>query len=153
MPAFDQATIDGYTASGAWDGATIADLVARNAAADPDGLAFIAPDAVLTWRGYEEASTRLAGYYAANGWRPGELVAVLLTGGALTHVAYLAAQKAGLVTVGLGPCSGDGEARQLLAQTGARSLLTRPAHRGRPAGELAGDLRERGLLDHHLAVS
>lgn len=152
MPAFDQATIDEYRADGSWDGERIADLVARNAAADPDGLAFIAPDATLTWQQYDDASTRLAGVYAAGGWASGDLVAVLLTGGALTHVAYLAAQKAGLVTVGLGPRSGDGEVRQLLAQTGARTLLTRPGHRGRDAGDMADELRGRGLLDHHLAV-
>jgi acyl-CoA synthetase len=148
MPAFDQATIDEYTASGSWDGDRIADLVARNAAADPDGLAFIAPDATLTWRQYDEASTRLAGLYGLGGCAPGDLVAVLLTGGALTHVAYLAAQKAGLVTVGLGPRAGDGEVRQLLAQTGARTLLTRPVHRGRDTAGLVAGLG----LDHHLAV-
>jgi acyl-CoA synthetase len=151
MPAFDQATIDEYTATGAWDGDRIADLVARNAAADPDGFAFLAPDATLSWREYDDASSRLAGFYADT-LAPGELVAVLLTGGALTHVAYLAAQKAGLVTVGLGPRSGDGEVRALLAQTGARTLLTRPAHRGRDTAELAARLRAEGLLDHHVAA-
>ena len=45
------------------------------------------------------------------------MVAVLLTGGALTHVAYLAAQKAGLVTVGLPPRGGDAEITHLLTHT------------------------------------
>src|SRR4051794_37643122 len=129
--------IDEYLAAGWWDATTIADLVARNAAADPDGLAFIASDATLTWRGYDEASTRLAGLYATAGWAPGDRLAVLLTGGALTHVAYLAAQKAGLVTVGLGPRAGDAEVAHVVRHTGAVALATRREHRGRPGKEIA----------------
>jgi acyl-CoA synthetase len=108
---------------------TIADFVAAN---PPDGVAFLAPDATLTWREYDELSSRLATAYARAGWRPGERLAVLLTGGALTHVAYLAAQKAGLVTVGIGPRAGDAEIAHLLRQTGAAALVTRATHRGRP---------------------
>lgn len=145
MTAFDRPTIDEYTAAGHWDGDRIADLVARHAAAQPDRPAFVAPDATLTWREYDELSTRLAGAYAAAGYRPGEPVAVLLTGGALVQVAYLAAQKAGLVTVGIGPRVGDAELRHLIQRTGARALVTRPVHRGRSA---AGLRETAGLRDH-----
>jgi acyl-CoA synthetase len=138
VPEFDQATIDAYYAAKAWDGDTIADLVAWNATSTPDGIAFVAPDATLTWREYDELSTRLAGAYVAAGWQPGQLLAVLLTGGALTHVAYLAAQKAGLVTVGIGPRAGDAEVAHLLRHTGARALATRRMHRGRPGADIAG---------------
>ena len=136
-PLFAPETIAAYRASGAWDDDTIADLVARNAARDPEGVAFIAPDATLTWREYDELSTRLAGAYVRDGWRPGDRLAVLLTGGALTHVAYLAAQKAGLVTVGLGPRAGDAEVTHLLRRSGAHGLATRQTHRGRPAAGIA----------------
>jgi acyl-CoA synthetase len=133
LPAFDQQVIGEYREQGAWDSDTVADLVARNAARDGDAIAFIAPDATLTWRDYDELSLRLAGALVQAGLAPGDLIAVLLTGGALVHVTYLAAQKAGLVTVGLGPRSSDTEIRHLLQLTGAATLLTRPAHRGRPA--------------------
>lgn len=133
LPAFDQQTIGEYREQGAWDTDTVADLVARNAAAQARAIAFIAPDATLTWREYDQLSLRLAGALVEAGLTPGDLIAVLLTGGALVHVTYLAAQKAGLVTVGLGPRSSDTEIRHLLRLTGAASLLTRPVHRGRPA--------------------
>ena len=149
MPEFDSATIAAYYASGAWDKDTVADMVARNASRSPDEIAFIAPDATLTWRQYDHLSTRLAGAYVAAGWQPGELLAVLLTGGALTHVAYLAAQKAGLVTVGLGPRAGDAEITHLLRHTGARALATRRSHRGRSGAEIA----ERVGAPHHVVLS
>ena len=94
MSEFSPTTVERHYADGSWDAATISDLVAGNAAAAPDGVAFHAPEGTLTWRGYDAAATRLAGAYALVGWAPGRPLAVLLTGGALTHVAYLAAQRA-----------------------------------------------------------
>jgi acyl-CoA synthetase len=152
VAAFDRDTIDAYRAAGAWDADTVADLVARQAVHRPDGTAFIAPDATLTWSDYRRLATRLAGGYATLGLRPGDLVAVLLTGGALVHVAYLAAQQAGLVVVGLAPRASDTEIAHLLRLTGARTLVTRPLHRGRPADQLAAAVRARDSLDRHLIV-
>lgn len=134
---YAEATVSRYYADGSWTKDTIADLVARNAAAAPDAIAFYAEDATLTWRAYDRLSTQLAGAYVLAGWRPGERLAVLLTGGALTHVAYLAAQKAGLVTVGLAPRAGDAEVAYLLSHTEAGGLVTRANHRGRPGWEIA----------------
>jgi acyl-CoA synthetase len=135
--AFAPEVIRAYYDSGDWDGDTIADLVTGNASRSPDGLAFIAPDATLTWRRYDELSTQLAATYVGAGWRRGEKLAVLLTGGALTHIAYLAAQKAGLITVGLGPRAGEAEIAHLLRLSGATALATREVHRGLPAGGIA----------------
>lgn len=137
MSEYPEATITRFYADGAWTAETIADLVAKNAAEAPDDVAFYATDATLTWREYDRLSTQLAGAYVLAGWRPGERLAVLLTGGALTHVAYLAAQKAGLVTVGLAPRAGDAEVAYLLSHTEAGGLVTRAHHRGRPAEEIA----------------
>jgi acyl-CoA synthetase len=131
---FDEATRERHTAAGHWDDRTIADLVRSN---PPDAIAFHAPDATLTWREYDDLSSRLAASYVERGWRRGDRLAVLLTGGALTHVAYLAAQKAGLVTVGLGPRAGDAEVTHVLRHTGAVALATRREHRGRPGAEIA----------------
>ncbi|MEV8514127.1 class I adenylate-forming enzyme family protein [Dactylosporangium sp. NPDC051484] len=113
---------------------TIADFVRGN---DPGGVAFHAPEGTFTWRDYDELSSRLAQSYVDAGFLPGERLAVLVTGGALTHVAYLAAQKAGLVTVGIGPRAGDAEITHLLRKTGAVALATRATHRGRPGAEIA----------------
>ncbi|MER7008699.1 class I adenylate-forming enzyme family protein [Dactylosporangium sp. NPDC000555] len=113
---------------------TVADFVRGN---DPGGVAFHAPEGTFTWRDYDELSSRLARSYVEAGFLPGERLAVLVTGGALTHVAYLAAQKAGLVTVGIGPRAGDAEITHLLRKTGAVALATRATHRGRPGAEIA----------------
>ncbi|GIJ66839.1 class I adenylate-forming enzyme family protein [Virgisporangium ochraceum] len=135
MPdAFPPEVVAAHTAAGHWDARTVTDLVRAN---PPDAVAFHAPDATLTWREYDDLSTRLAGRYVAQGWKRGDRLAVLLTGGALTHVAYLAAQKAGLVTVGLGPRAGDAEVTHVLRHTGAVALATRREHRGRPGKEIA----------------
>lgn len=132
--AFTPETVAAYTAAGHWDARTITDLVRGN---PPDAIAFHAPDATLTWREYDDLSSRLAASYVARGWHRGDRLAVMLTGGALTHVAYLAAQKAGLVTVGLGPRAGDAEVTHVLRHTGAVALATRREHRGRSGAEIA----------------
>lgn len=148
VPVFDSATVDEFTATGDWDERTIADLVAACAAKNPDGLAFIAPDSELTWREYDELSTRVAGAWARLGIRSGELIGVLMTGGSAVHVAYLAAQKAGLVIVGIGPRAGPAEVGHLLSVSGCTRLVTRREHRGRPASDLVCDL----ALDQHLTL-
>jgi len=143
---FAREVIERYYDSGDWTAETVAELVRRHATTDR--TAFIAPDATLTWRQYDDLSTRLAGALVAAGLLPGDRVAVLLTGGALTHVTYLAAQKAGLVTVGLGPRAGDAEVAHLVALTGAAALLTRSLHRGRSGAEIAA----RAGAPRHLVV-
>lgn len=77
---FSAATIERYHADGSWDADTIADLVARNAVATPEAVAFHAPEGTLTWREYDAAATRLAGAYVLAGLPPERPLAVLLTG-------------------------------------------------------------------------
>lgn len=148
MTAFSPELVAEYTRSGAWTDETIADAVARQAATQPDAPAIIAEDAVLTWREYDELSTRLAAALVTAGFAPGQHLAVLVANSAATHVAYLATQKAGLVIVGLGPRSGIAEIRHILGKTGTRAIMTRSVHRGRNATELAGELG----LDRHLVL-
>lgn len=145
MTAFSPEVVSEYTRSGAWTDETLADAVGRQAAAHPDTPALIAEDAVLTWREYDELSTRVAAGLVTAGFAPGQHLAVLISNSAATHVAYLAAQKAGLVIVGLGPRSGVAEIRHVLAKTGTQAIMTRSVHRGRSAPELVGEL---GLARH-----
>ena len=49
--------------------------------------------------------------------------AVLLPDGPGAHVAYVAAERAGLIVVGIGPRAGLAEVRHLLERTGASCLL------------------------------
>jgi acyl-CoA synthetase len=139
-PAFDRATIEEYTRSGDWDATTIADLVAGHAHTRPDATAFVAADSTLTWREYDELSTRVAGAWVAAGLAPGDHLGVLMTAGAGVHVAYLAAQKAGIVVLGIGPRAGTAEIRDLLEASGTTRLVTRRVHRGTPAADLTAEL-------------
>ena len=148
MAAFPPEIIAEYTSSGDWTDETIAQAVARQAAAKPAAPALLADDATLSWREYDELSTRLAAALVGLGLAPGDHLAVYLSNSAATHVSYLAAQKAGLVTVGLGPRSGASEIRHVLAKTKARTILTRDIHRGQTTAGIA----DRFGLDHHVVL-
>lgn len=115
---------------------TIAALVARRAREQPDQPAFIEAisGAALTWREYDDRSSRLAGPLADT-YTPGDRVALQLPDGPGVHAAMLACEKAGLVAVGIGPRAGAREAEYLVARTGARTLLTREPPLAEPGPE------------------
>ncbi len=105
--------------------ATIAEVVARNAARDPEGLAFVeaASGDALTWRQYDERSAAVAATLAA-AYATGDRVALQLPDGPDVHTAMLACEKAGLVAVGIGSRAGAREVEHLVARTGARMRFT-----------------------------
>jgi acyl-CoA synthetase len=148
-PMFDQAVIDTYVAAGWWGTETLGDVVARHAASRPDAPAFIVvdgdPPAVLTWACYHECSSQLAAVFAQAGLEPGDRLGVVLPDGATVHAVFLAAEKAGLVVVGIGARAGPAELRHLLTRTGAIALVTHPDLLGRPAGESVTSLRADGV--------
>jgi acyl-CoA synthetase (AMP-forming)/AMP-acid ligase II len=67
-------------------------------------------------------------------------VGVLLPDGIAVHVAYLAAQKAGVVVVCIGPRAGRQELRHLLTVSGATALISGEVHRDAPVSELVDGL-------------
>jgi acyl-CoA synthetase len=153
MPAFADDAIRSHYAAGHWDGETLARRIGANARLDPDAVAFATEDERLTWRAYDERSARLAAALAGAGLAPGDRVGVLLPDGPAVHVAYVAAEKAGLVVVGIAPRSRVNEVASLLAASDCRVLLTAPEHRGAPTVELVSELRERGRpVDLHLVL-
>ena len=78
---------------------------------------------------------------------------MLLPDGVAVHVAFVAAERAGLTVVGLGHRAGDDEIRHLVTLTAADALVTLGHHRGRPTAELADMLRTAGCaLRHHVVV-
>ena len=103
---------------------TIAELVAAHAAANPDGLAFASEGERLTWDAYDRWSDQLAGHLVAEGFRPGDRVAVKMPDGPGVHAAFVACEKAGLVVVGIGGRAGAREVDHLMTRTGARHLIT-----------------------------
>ena len=145
--------IKAYRAAGWWGTDTLADRVALHAERRPAAIAYTTGATSLTWSEYDKRSSALAAVLAASGLEPGDRLAVLLPDGPTVHLAYLAAEKAGLVVVGIGHRAGDREMRHLLGLTGARALLSHALHGGRTAEELRQALGSQGAaLAHHVVV-
>ena len=129
----------------------LAETIDAHAARIPDALAFAAGDDALTWRGYAQRSDALAAALVRAGLARGERVAVLLPDGPGVHVAFVATEKAGLVSVGIGPRAGEAEIRHLIARSGAVALVSRARHRDLDTRALVQRLRAEGApLRHHL---
>ena len=104
---------------------TIAGVVARWAAERPDAPAVAADDGRLTWAEYDRLSDSLAASLAESFPR-GARVATWLPDGVVAHVAWLALEKAGLVTVGIGWRAGKQEVTHLLSRSGASAIIVPP---------------------------
>jgi acyl-CoA synthetase len=110
-----------YRDAGYWDDTTIASVVARNARDQPDAIAFAGEHDRVTWREYDIRSTTRA--RALGGFAPGAKLGVLVPDGPLVHEVFVAAERAGLTVVGIGPRAGEREIEHLLATTGAVALV------------------------------
>ncbi|MDW5592806.1 class I adenylate-forming enzyme family protein [Conexibacter stalactiti] len=134
-----------YRAAGWWGTETVGDHVARARAANPGGAAFVTATTRMSWAQYDDAATALAQALAAAGFERGQHLAVLLPDGPTAHVAYLAAERAGLVVIGVAARSGVGEIVHLLRLAEADALLTHPQTRGVELAALLAQLRAEGL--------
>jgi len=142
-----------YRAAGWWGDTTVGDAVAGWATVHPDHDALIGDGRRATWSDYDARASALAGVLAGTGLPRGARVGVLLPDGIAVHVAFVAAERAGLTIVGLGHRAGDEELRHLLTLTGADALVTLVEHRGRPTTELVTTLQQAGCpLRHHVVV-
>lgn len=141
-----------YHARGWWGSASLAQVVAGHAERDPEGAAVISPDQRLSWSQYAARSDRLAGILCATGMARGERVVVLLPDGPTVHVAYVANEKAGLVTVGIGPRAARREIEHLIRKTGATTFLSRSRHRDLDMAALVDELRGDSPLRHHVVI-
>ncbi len=132
---------------------SLSEVIDAHAARTPEAAAFLEGEHVLSWGAYARASARLAAVLARLGLAPGERVAVLLPDGPGVHVAFVGAEKAGLVTVGIGPRAGAGEIRHLLAKTRASALLSHARGRELDLVALVAELRRQGLpVRHHVVI-
>jgi acyl-CoA synthetase len=142
-----------HRARGWWGDTTVGDAVAGWAATRPHGEALLADGRRATWAHYDERATALARVLAGTGLPRGSRIAVLLPDGVAVHIAFVAAERAGLTVVGLGHRAGDDEIRHLLRLTRADALLTLAEHRGRPTADLVAMVRAAGCaLEHHVVV-
>jgi acyl-CoA synthetase len=111
---------------------TLGALVAANAAAAGDRLAFLGGDHRLSWDEYHDRADALARALVDVGVRKGDRVAVWLADGPAVHICWVAIERAGGVIVGIGPRAGRREVDHLLATTGASWLLAPPGTDGGP---------------------
>ncbi len=111
---------------------TLSEVVAAHARRDPDGVAF-AGTGGCTWRGYSMQADALAATLAVQFPERGTRVAVQMPDGGDVHVLYLAAERAGLVAVGIGPRAGPREVDHIVERTGATALLQELPEPGDPA--------------------
>src|SRR5258705_1552142 len=101
----------------------LAETIDAHAARIPDALAFAAGDDALTWRGYAQRSDPLAAALVRAGLARGQRVAVLLPDGPGVHVAFVATEQAGPVSVRIGPRPRDGEVPQPTPRPSAGATL------------------------------
>ncbi len=96
----------------------------------------------------------MAGTLVALGLGGDDRVAMQLPDGIEVHAGLLAAERSGIVAVGIGARAGDAEIEHLTRRTSARALVTTATHRGRDAAEAVRSLQDRGVdLAFHVVVS
>ncbi|WP_091409485.1 class I adenylate-forming enzyme family protein [Friedmanniella luteola] len=129
----------------------LADLVAARAAERPDATALVEPGPpagpgprrTLSWAALDARVSAVAAGLTAQGLLAGQRLALLGPGSAAWVVAHLAALRAGVVVVPLDPQSTADETAVVLADSGARVLLS--ARGPGPAGVTTLPLTEDGL--------
>ncbi|MEJ2860679.1 class I adenylate-forming enzyme family protein [Actinomycetospora flava] len=106
------------------------ELLDGHAAARPDDVAFADDARDVSWRRLATTTRRLAGHLAARGVRPGDRVAMVMANAVETAETYLAIPRAGAVAVCLNPDAAPAELAYMLADSGARVVVTDVAHAG-----------------------
>ena len=102
---------------------TALEMFRAGVAADPEGVALRYFDGVITRRELDELSDALASGLLANGFAPGERLAVYLQNVPQFVIAMVATWKAGGVMVSINPMSRVRELSYLLKDSGATVLL------------------------------
>ena len=88
-----------------------------------DAVAFAGTDS-LSWAEYNARADAIARLLMAKYPERGTRIAVQMADGPGVHLLYLAAERAGLIVVGIGPRAGAREVEHLVDRTGAAALLT-----------------------------
>jgi long-chain acyl-CoA synthetase len=118
---------------------SLGDLVRRAASARPDGLAVVDDDVRLTWSALETNVSALAAALAGYGLQPGERIAIQAPTSVDFLTVYLAALQAGLVVVPVNPAYTVPELSHIIADSGARVLVTSSVVAVAAAAQLRGE--------------
>ncbi len=172
----DRETERRYTEAGWWGTETLSDIVARHATSSSPasslqddssllalqdtypkisatGAAFIEEDRYWDWQGYHLLAGRLAEFFADLDFERTERILVFLPDSGLLHAVYLAAERAGLIVVGVGRRAGKAELSHLIGRCEAVAFveLYEEEHRN---GYLFESLRsEHPHLRHHIQIA
>ena len=103
--------------------ASVHEMFARTAAAHPEKDALVGEEGCLTYTDLELRTARIAGGLTAAGLKPGDRVALLIANRFAFVEAYLACQRAGLVTVPLNIRQPAPEIAYACGQCGASALI------------------------------
>jgi long-chain acyl-CoA synthetase len=102
----------------------VADLVRRAAERDPDHPALVTEAARIGWAELDASVNRAATALTGLGLRPGDRLAIQLGNTPDFPAVYFGALRAGLAAVPTNTAYTQRELRQLLADSGARALVT-----------------------------
>ncbi|MEO8693713.1 MAG: class I adenylate-forming enzyme family protein [Acidimicrobiales bacterium] len=154
VAVFPPEVIAEYTRNGYWDDESIAQRIAAHAAARPDAIAFLGDDDLaLTWREYDEFSDGLAAALSQIGLHRGDPIGLLLPDGPTAHLLYVAAEKAGLVAIGVGPRAGLREIAHILGETATTTLVSLAEHRGADMHAFVDDIRSLDTpIEQHVVI-
>ncbi len=119
--------------------ANLADLVDRAATRDPDRAALIAGEELVTWAGLDARVDRTAAALVHLGLAPGDRVAVQLGNVVDFPATFFGALRAGMVAVPVNTGYTEPELAALLADSGARLLVTASAAAAASARRLGID--------------
>ncbi len=152
-PVVDESAAARYRSAGWWGDDTLSDMVTNLAQEQPGTTAFVGDGWRFDYRAYDRTSDRLASTLVSAGMQPGDRIAVFLPDGATAHSVYLANERAGLITVGLGSRAGSTEMRSIIERTGASALITLASHRGRDGNAIYSEVGGRGsTLTRHVVL-
>lgn len=103
-------------------------VIHNKAVQQPEHVAIIAPDGVLTYKQCDEMSSQLAAHLQKSGVRPGELIPVCFGKSLYAIVAMLAINKAGACFVPLDPSQPQSRLKSITRQLSPPLGLVSPQH-------------------------
>ena len=119
-----------YLASGQWQRRSLVDFVREHRTRTPSAPCYIDDVGTWSWAAVDQLTDEWAAVLIAAGLQRLDRLAIMLPDGAPVHLGFLAAEKAGVIAVGIGARAGYKEMSHLIARTGAKALLSGELHEG-----------------------
>src|SRR5829696_4767447 len=102
-----------YIADGHWQERSLVDVLRAARATAPNDIGYVDEVGSWTWTMIDELSDDWAAALLTTGLERNERVALLLPDGAPVHIGLLAAEKTGLIAIGIGSRAGQREIAHL----------------------------------------